>query len=183
MSLRFSLLNAQGLISRRTNKLKSPELKNVFDNSDLVLFTESWTDDNSDLNVNDFEYFVLNRKLVKANSRRNSGGIVVYVRNKFVSNDALLFTSEDDFLWIKLSKTVILSDKDLYVCLCYITPDDSSRQSMVESNVFDRLIDSLVHIENLSQSECNILVQCVCLFRVLSSSGSRDFDVQTTHQL
>ena len=75
-----------------------------------------------------------------------------------MSNDTLLFTSEDDFLWIKLSKTVILSDKDLYVCLCYISPDDSSRQSMVESNVFDRLIDSLVHIENLSQSECNILV-------------------------
>ena len=25
-------------------------------------------------------------------------------------------------------------------------------------------------------------IQCVCLFRVLSSSGSRDFDVQTTHQ-
>ena len=65
MSLRFSLLNAQGLISRRTNKLKSPELKNVFNNSDLVLFTETWTDDSSDLNVNDFEYFVLNRKLVK----------------------------------------------------------------------------------------------------------------------
>ena len=66
-------------------------MKNVFNNSDLVLFTETWTDDSSDLNVNDFEYFVLNRKLVKANSRRNSGGIAVYVRNKFVSNDTLFF--------------------------------------------------------------------------------------------
>ena len=25
-------------------------------------------------------------------------------------------------------------------------------------------------------------IQRICLFRVLSSSGSRDFDVQTTHQ-
>ena len=82
MSLRFSLLNAQGLISRRTNKLKSPELKQIFDTSDLVLFTESWTDENSDLEVNNFEHFVLNRKLIEANSRRNSGGIVLYVRNK-----------------------------------------------------------------------------------------------------
>ena len=120
--LRFSLLNAQGLISRRTNKLKSPELKHIFNTSDLVLFTESWTEERSDLNVNDFEHFVLNRKLVKANSRRNSGGIVLYIRNKWVSKDTLVYTSEDDFLWIKLSKNVIFSDKDLYVCLCYVTP-------------------------------------------------------------
>ena len=156
MCLRFSLLNAQGLISRRTNKLKSPELKHIFNTSDLVLFTESWTDESSNLNVNDFEHFVLNRKLVKANSRRNSGGIVLYIRNKWVSKDTLVYTSEDDFLWIKLSKNVIFSDKDLYVCLCYVTPDDSSRQSMVETNIFDRMLDSVVHIENKSQTECNI---------------------------
>ena len=27
-----------------------------------------------------------------------------------------------------------------------------------------------------------VVIQCFCRFRVLSSSGSRDFDVQTTHQ-
>ena len=158
MSLRFSLLNAQGLISRRTNKLKSPELKQIFDSSDLVLFAESWTDETSDLEVNNFEHFVLNRKLIKANSRRNSGGIVLYVRNKFASSETLVFTSEDDFLWIKLSKPVLFSDKDLYVCLCYVTPDDSRRQSMVETNIFDRLMDSLIHIESKSQSKCDILI-------------------------
>ena len=29
---------------------------------------------------------------------------------------------------------------------------------------------------------CDSYIQCVHRFRVLSSSGSRDFDVQTTHQ-
>ena len=157
MTLRFSLLNAQGLISKRTNKLNSPELQHIFNSSDVVLFTESWTDENSELFVNNFEYFVLNRKLIKQGSRRNSGGIVLYLRNNFVSNDTLVFTSEDDFLWIKISKSVLFSEKDLYVCLCYVTPDDSSRQSMVESNIFDRLLDSVAHIENISSNNCSIL--------------------------
>ena len=121
MPLRFSLLNAKGLISRRTNKLKSPELKQLFNTGDLVLFTESWTDKNSDLEVNKFEHFVLNSKHVKANSRRNSVGIVHYVRNKFASSKTLVFISEDDFLWLKLSKTVLFSDKDIYVCLFWRT--------------------------------------------------------------
>ena len=56
------------------------------------------------------------------------------------------------FLWIKLSKNVIFSDKDLYVCLCYVTPDDSSRQSMVETNIFDRMLDSVVHIDRPAKS-------------------------------
>ena len=29
---------------------------------------------------------------------------------------------------------------------------------MVETNIFDSLMDSLIHIENKSQSECNILI-------------------------
>lgn len=41
MLLRFSLLNVQGLVSKRSNKLKSHEMLEIFDSSDLVLVTES----------------------------------------------------------------------------------------------------------------------------------------------
>ena len=158
MSLRFSLLNVQGLVSRRTNKLKSSELLNIFESSDLVLLTETWTDDFSDISVNHFEHFALNRKHIKAGSRRNSGGVILYIRNKFVSKDTLVFTSEDDFLWVKIDKSVLSSERDLYVCLCYVIPDGSSRQSMVESNIFDRLGDSVVHIEDKAQNNCSLLI-------------------------
>ena len=38
----------------------------------------------------------------------------------------------------------------------YIIPDDSSRQSMVETNVFDSLLDSVVCIENKTQTNCQL---------------------------
>ena len=46
----------------------------------------------------------------------------------------------------------------MHVCLCYVIPDDSSRQSMIESNIFDRFVDSVVLIENKSQSDCSLLI-------------------------
>lgn len=107
MSLRYSLLNVQGLVSRRTNKLKLSELQHIFASSDLVLLTETWTDDFSDISVNHFDHFFFNRKHIKAGSRRNSGGIILYIRNKFVTKGTLVFTSEDDFLWVKLDKSVL----------------------------------------------------------------------------
>ena len=101
MSLIFSLLNIQGLATRRTNKLNLSDLQHIFHSSDVVLLTETWTDDFSDISVNNFEHFVLNRKDIKPGSRRNSGGIILYLRNNLVSTDTLVFTSEDDFLWVK----------------------------------------------------------------------------------
>ena len=133
--LRISLLNCQGLISKRTNKLISTEFQNIFESRDIVLLTETWTDSYSDLSVSNFEYFALHRKDKKKNSKRNSGGISIYIRDKYVTKDTLVYTSEDDILWIKISKSVLSLQDDLFICLCYVTPDDSSRQSLIETNV------------------------------------------------
>ena len=100
MSLKLSLLNIQGLVSRRIN------VKIIRNRSHFLLqrycsFDRNLDDDFSDIGVRNFEHFLLNRKDVKEGSRRNSGGIVIYIRNKFVSKDTLKFTSEDDFLWVK----------------------------------------------------------------------------------
>ena len=49
-------------------------------------------------------------------------------------------------------------DSDLYVCLCYVTPDDSSRQSLNETNIFDRLLESVVSIDSKSENISNLLI-------------------------
>ena len=43
-------------------------------------------------------------------------------------------------VWIKNDKTLCCSEKDLLIGLCYIIPDESSRHSMTETNIFDRLL-------------------------------------------
>ena len=47
---------------------------------------------------------------------------------------------------------------DLYIFLCYVVPDESSRQSMIETNTFDRLLDSMAFLENNTQNCCHLLV-------------------------
>lgn len=135
MLLRVSLLNVQGLVTKRTNKLQTVEFQNIFPSSDVVLLTETWTNQYSDIEVNNFEAYVLNRKEIKQNSKRNSGGLILYIRNTYVSNDTLVYTSIDDIIWVKIDKFLLSLSSDLYIALCYVTPDDSIRQSMLETNV------------------------------------------------
>ena len=158
MALRCSLLNCQGLISRRTNKLQTEEFRSIFSSSDIVLLTETWTDRFSEISVSNFEPYIPNRETVKNNCIRNSGGLIIYIRDKYVSKETLVYKSEDDIVWVKLNKSVISLNEDLYICLCYVTPDDSSRQTLVESNIFDRLLESVLYVENKGQNNCNILI-------------------------
>ena len=106
MPLRFCLLNVQGLVSKRTNKLKSREFQNIFSKNDIILITESWTDEYSDIEVGDFDNFVLHRKVKKKGCKRNSGGIVLYIRSKYVTRDTLVYTSQDDIIWVKFNKAL-----------------------------------------------------------------------------
>jgi hypothetical protein len=128
--------------------LKLKDLKLIFDEHDIILLTETWTDNYSDLDVNGYEYFVLNRTAVKKACKRNSGGMIIYIKSHLVGTDTLFFKRKDDILWVKLSSEVLNISKDIYVGLCYILLDDSSRQSLVEDNVFDRLLDSCINVEN-----------------------------------
>lgn len=79
MPLRVSLLNVQGLVTKRTNKLQTVEFQNIFSSSDIVLLTETWTNHYSDIDVTNFEAYVLNRKENKKGSRRNSGGLKIHL--------------------------------------------------------------------------------------------------------
>lgn len=69
MPLRVSLLNVQGLVTKRTNKLQTDEFQNIFSSSDVVLLTETWTNQYSNIDVNGFEAYVLNRKEIKKTSK------------------------------------------------------------------------------------------------------------------
>ena len=110
--------------------------------------TETWANSYCDVNVPYFEHFVLNRTQIKRNSKRASGGIIVYIRNEFVSKDTLVFTCEDDILCVKICRDKLYLEHDLYLCLCYVVPEQSSRQSMIGLDTFDRLLNYIVHLDH-----------------------------------
>ena len=70
----------------------------------------------------------------------------------------LIFKSQDDILWIKITKSVLNLTNDLYICLCYVIPDESSRQALTENNIFDRLLDSVVFVENKADNNFHLLI-------------------------
>ena len=117
MKLRFALINIQGLVSKRQNKLKSQELVAIFRNNDIVLIMESWFNEHLDSNSNEFEHFALHRLKKKKNSKRDSGCIILYIRNEYVNDKTLLYQSKDDLLWIRNDGHKVKLENDLFIGL------------------------------------------------------------------
>ena len=74
--IKFALLNVQGLATKSNNKLDFPEIKSLFSENDIVMFTESWGTEYKTFHVPGFQYFNLKRHKYKPNSKRAYGGII-----------------------------------------------------------------------------------------------------------
>ena len=48
---------------------------------------------------------------------------------------------------------------DIFFCLCYNVPEGSSRQGLMDNvDIFDRITDQLVKIQNDTQNECSFMI-------------------------
>ena len=122
MQFNFVLLNIQCLISKRTNKLNLEELKNIFDVNDLVMLTETWTNEYNDLSFEGFKVFWLSRLEKNRKSKRSSGGIAIYIRDTFYKHNMLYKEDSDDILWLRFEGTTFNLKHDVfYVFVLYCT--------------------------------------------------------------
>jgi hypothetical protein len=100
--LRCVVWNVQGLTSKRTSKFRLPDFDKLCVNNDLILLTETWTSEISEICVDNFDYIVLNRTEKLATAKRDSGGLMLYFI-KSIADGVELYDKEcDDIIWVTL---------------------------------------------------------------------------------
>ena len=137
-TLKFALLNVQGLTFKRFDKLQSEEFKSIIEGHDVIMLTETWINVLSrvDIHVDGYEHFILNRTIKHPNAKRDSCGLIV--KNYLVCRDTLIKMVEDRITcsWFKFNGNLFNLEDDIYMCLCYNTPIGSSREIFNDKNIF-----------------------------------------------
>ena len=123
------------------------------------MFVETWGHRHVNFHVPNFQYFELNRTIYKSSTKRSSGGIIIYIRESLIKPDSvvLLTKESDDIIWLRLDDTASLKD-DVFLCLCYNLPSGTSRQTITEDNIFDRISSYMVHLQSLSDKTCKFII-------------------------
>jgi exonuclease III len=133
-------------------------MKRILSDNDIIFLTETWSNENSNMEVEGFSLFCLHRSDKKRNSKRDSGGIACYIKNHLINFVHLYKSDSDDIMWLKFDACLFALDNDMYVCLCYCVAKGSSREPFVEALVFDRILQNIIEICSLTNNECSFLV-------------------------
>ena len=120
-TLSFMTWNIQGV----KQKLQDIDFLNTIYPNDFVALEESWLDTVDDFSLAEFSYFRSDRKRSKA-ARRNSGGVVLLFKHKYINGLQKLKTEMNDIIWVKLDKLFFNLEKDIYICVAYLSPENSS---------------------------------------------------------
>ena len=163
--------NAQGLLKKDSFgnyicKTEHEEFEKLITDAHIICLTETWTcDDNIDnVNINGFAVFFSNRKIKHKHSKRNNGGVIVFVKDSLRKGVSKQHSASDDLLWLKFNKTFFNTEKDLYICTAYLAPQNSSFFSWQNIDVLDILECEVEKYSNLGLvticGDLNARTQC-----------------------
>ena len=108
-----------------------------------MFLTETWN--NQDINIPGFE--TINSNLAKPKSKyacRQSGGISLIFKSKF-KNFVSIVKNTKNFIWSKISKEILSSDTDLYICGTYIPPEKSK---YFDPEIFEEFENDITHFSS-----------------------------------
>ena len=94
--------------------------------TDINCLIETFTTEDSKLNLKGYVVDHSFRSNSNKNARRNSGGIVVYIKSEISKGTEFLHSEHEDLIWIKLKKIFFNMTNDLYIGVVYIVPSNSS---------------------------------------------------------
>ncbi len=115
----------------------------------MLILTETWcrSDVSTQCPASYSEIIVSSWKLNSIHRGRDSGGLVVWIKNALAP-----FTSPvqqgKNHIWFKLGKSFAILDKDLFICGLYIPPSDSP---YYDDEVFDTLQEEMNPYQTLGK--------------------------------
>ena len=122
------------------------------------MFVETWTNEFSNIEIPYYECFPLHRPKRKSQAKRDSGGLILYIRNDLIPGFELLQKDAHDCIWFKIKKSYFDLPRDIIACLCYAVPQGSSFQGEIDYDTFDKIIDRILEYSTEYDDDIDFLL-------------------------
>ncbi len=85
---------------------------------------ETWLTDSHSLTIDGYNIHRNDRKNNR-NKKRGSGGVVTLYKVHLAKGISKIKSKSQDLMWLKLDKVYFQQENDIYICNCYIPPENS----------------------------------------------------------
>ena len=131
-------------------KRELPEMIECMNKNDIVLVSETWTNEHSCIDIDNFVTFSKHR-VRKKNAKRDSGGLVCYFKKGVAEGvQELKWDEYEDGMIFKLDKDYFSWENDVFLLFVYMRSVDSSRENInVGLNCYDIVTEKLASVSDL----------------------------------
>ncbi len=125
------------------DKLTIEENVKALSDNDIIVLSETWlTKQSGKIRINGFKEFNNYRKHLHCNARRASGGMLVYIRDKYKRVIKIVDILCDHFIVIEITD---LFDFPVFLIMCYVPPEDTTYVCRsCDNNFCDTLRDLVI---------------------------------------
>jgi hypothetical protein len=138
--IKIGFWNVEGLNVNKDSKLSDPDFLHVIKQHDIIALAETHIGENDSINVEGYKSVKLCRPLT-SKINRYFGGIAILYRQQLRPGLKFLEHRNNDYIWMQMCREYFGLDEDVFVCVAYIPPDNSSYCKA-------RNDDTLQYIEN-----------------------------------
>jgi len=167
--------NIQGLSSKNHDKCTDATFLSQLEDYDIVGLTETHTVEGKtqERPIGDYSTHYFHRpKHHKA--PHGSGGIIVLIKPHLRKAIKLFPSKNKDYVWLHIDKTTLGLKQNLYICMAYIPPADSTYSKKLEYDI----LDEIEHETGKLKSKGDILILGDLNAR---TSNNLDFIPDDTH--
>jgi len=123
---------------------------------------ESWGGKCSNFDIDGFKCFNFYRKFQNRRAKRNSGGIVLYIRNSLCKGVSVVRNHFDTIIWLKLDKLFFNFTDDVYIAGVYMWVEGPPAYNVVNEDLFDILQNDVHFFQSFDSTllcgDCNARV-------------------------
>ena len=145
----------------------------------ICFLYESWAKSSSDINLSGYLTFNFFRKFQNRKARRNSGGIVVFIKEELTNGIEIVRNHYDSIIWLKLDHTFFNISEDFYICATYIWPNESPAYNTFNIDLFEILENDITYFSEFGKifvtGDLNSRVGNKCDF-IVQNSINTEYD-------
>ena len=124
-------------------KIKHKDFIRVLESNDILSISETWMNQTESeivsRNFSSTHKVVYSCRKQNKKAKRDSGGILVFVKNTLSQYIEVVDKNDEDLLWLKFHKQSGNNSSHLYFCCTYISPKSSGRFQLDDVSKLDKL--------------------------------------------
>jgi hypothetical protein len=143
--------NMGGMVCKQTNydKIKDPMFIETIKGHDIIALVETHLPADHPIALDG--YYHCRRDRPKSNNGRHFGGWAVFIRKSLRKLGIKVVEQSPDFVWLKVCKGPFQLSHDIYICVAYIPPCDSSYLAGLDVDLLEQVHNSVSKYTTLGQ--------------------------------